>query len=125
MYLTYAEYAAMGGAVEEAAFPKLEFLAEQKMDRFTQHRVAKMSGIPQTVKYCIADLIDALAKIDMAETASGAPMTGFSNDGYSETYSEAATAVTQDRGLSGIVMHWLAAQTDDDNVPLLYLGVDG
>ncbi len=124
MYITYSEYAEMGGAVYETAFPKLELLAEQKIDRFTQGRISKMKTVPDTVKYCMADLINALDKIDPVKTAISAPLSGFSNDGYSETYAAPVTADTQDAGLYGIIANWLASSKDDNGTPLLYLGVD-
>ncbi len=126
MYLTYSEYQVMGsGAVDEAAFPRLELLAEQKLNRFTQCRAGRMSALPDAVKYCMADLVDALSRINAPETAASAPLTGFSNDGYSETYAQPVTAESLDAGLWGLVVNWLAAVRDDDGTPLLFLGVDG
>lgn len=126
MYLTYSEYQVMGsGAADEAAFPRLELLAEQKLNRFTQGRAGRMSVLPDAVKYCMADLVDALSRINAPETAASAPLTGFSNDGYSETYAQPVTAESLDAGLLGLVVNWLAAVRDDDGVPLLFLGVDG
>ena len=124
MYISFSEYSDMGGAVSEAAFPRLEFLAEQKIDRYTQSRVKAMDTVPETVKYCMVDLVDAPSKIDLAETAVSAALASFTNDGYSETYAEPATAQTQENGLYAIIVNWLAATKNDNGVPLLYLGVD-
>lgn len=124
MYISFSEYSAMGGAVSEAAFHRLEFLAEQKIDRYTQSRVRAMDTVPETVKYCMVDLVDALSKIDLAATAVSAALASFTNDGYSETYAEPATAQTQENGLYAIIVNWLAATKNDNGVPLLYLGVD-
>ena len=125
MLLSYAEYQQMSdrASVTEASFPKLEMLAEQKLDRFTQKRIRNLQKPPDTIKYCMADLVDALSQTDRIEIASSAPLTGFSNDGYSETYERPASAQSEDAGLYGLIVNWLSALSDDDGVPLLYLGV--
>lgn len=124
MYLTYSTYAAMGGSAGEPAFPRLAYLAGKKIDRYTQKRVQAMETVPEAVQRCMVDLIDALAKTDAPALASAAPLSGFSNDGYSETYQEPLTLESLESGLYRIISDHLAAETDDRGTPLLYLGVD-
>ena len=124
MYIDYLTYADMGGNAVEAAFPRLEYLAEKKVDRYTQNRVQAMRTVPESVQRCMVELINAMDKSDPTETASAAPLSGFSNDGYSESYAEPMTAQRLENGLYGLICDFLAAESDDNGTPLLYLGVD-
>lgn len=124
MYLDYDTYVSMGGNVEGAAFPRLEYLAEKKIDRYTQERVKAMENVPEAVKRCMTELVNVMGRSDPTETASTAPLSGFSNDGYSESYAVPLTAETLESGLYGIIADYLSAETDDKGTPLLWLGVD-
>ena len=123
MYLDYLTYVDMGGNVVEAAFPRLEYLAEKKIDRYTQNRVQSMQAVPEAVQRCAAELINAMGESDPTETASTAPLSGFSNDGYSESYSKPLTAESLEAGLYSIICDYLAGESDDNGTPLLWLGV--
>ena len=90
----------------------------------TLYLAAVCAVVPGLGRSRIPDLINALDKIDPVKTAISAPLSGFSNDGYSETYAAPVTADTQDAGLYGIIANWLASSKDDNGTPLLYLGVD-
>lgn len=124
MYLTYEEYAEMGGTAAEAAFPRLEYMARKRIDRYTQNRVKAMQEVPEAVKRCIVELVNAMGVTDPTKTASEAPLSGFSNDGYSESYSEPMTAQVQENNLYGIVRSMLSGELDENGTPLLWLGVD-
>lgn len=124
MYIDYVTYVSMGGSVEELAFPRLEFLAEKKIDRYTQNRVKAMKNVPEAVQQCIVELINSMGVADPTETASIAPLSGFSNDGYSESYANPLTAQSLETAHYSIIIDYLAAETDDNGTPLLYLGVD-
>lgn len=123
VYLDFSTYADMGGSASEAAFPRLEHLARARVDRYTHNRVRAMAAVPQAVKWCMADLINAMDRTDAAQLASSAPLSGFSNDGYSESYAAPMTAETLEEGLYAIISGCLAAERDDEGTPLLYLGV--
>lgn len=124
MYLTYEEYAGMGGKVEDFAFPRLAYMASKKIDRYTQSRVKAMGEIPQAVKMCVFELVNALFAADPVKVASEAQLSGFSNDGYSESYAEALTPEKLEYNLYGIIKDFLSDETNDEGVPLLYVGVD-
>lgn len=124
MYLDYVAYITMGGTADNAAFSRLEYLAEKKIDRYTQGRVSAMKEIPEAVQWCMTEMINAMSAADPTKTASEAPLSGFSNDGYSESYAEPLTAETLEKNLHGLILDYLAAETDDNETPLLWLGVD-
>lgn len=124
MYITYDEYKQMGGTAEESAFPRLEYMARKTIDRYTQGRVRKMEETPEAVKRCMTELVNCTGTTDPAKTASEAPLSGFSNDGYSESYEEPMTAQTLENNLYGIIRSMLSDEYDDNGTPLLWLGVD-
>lgn len=124
MYLTYDEYTQMGGTAEKTAFPRLEYMARKRIDRYTQNRVKAMQEVPEAVKRCMVELINSMEKTDPTKTASEAPLSGFSNDGYSESYSEPLTAETQENNLYGVIRSMLSGEYDENGTPLLWLGVD-
>ena len=124
MYLDFATYKSMGGSAEETAFPRLEYLAEKKIDRYTQGRVKAMEAVPEAVQRCMVEIINAMSAADPAKMAAEAPLSGFSNDGYSESYAEPVTAERLEANLYGLILDYLSTETDDSGTPLLWLGVD-
>ena len=124
MYLDYETYVSMGGTADNAAFPRLEYMAEKRIDRYTQGRVKAMEAIPEAVQRCMAELVNGMAAADPTRTASTAPLSGFSNDGYSESYAGPMTAGSLEASLYGLILDYLSTQADDNGTPLLWLGVD-
>lgn len=124
MYITYDEYTQMGGTAAEAAFPRLEYMARKRIDRYTQSRVKAMTETPEAVQRCMVELVNAMDKSDPTKTAFEAALSGFSNDGYSESYAEPMTAQTLEKNLYGIIRSMLSDEYDGNGTPLLWLGVD-
>lgn len=65
VYLTYEEYKAMGGILDDAAFSSAERKARQMINAQaagqTGKRIAALSELPQAVKDCTFDLISFLS----------------------------------------------------------------
>lgn len=59
-YLTYNEYTALGGTLDQTPFNLLEFEARRKIDSRTQNRLKDEQNIPQEVKLCVFNLINTL-----------------------------------------------------------------
>ena len=59
-YLTYNEYKALGGTLDQTPFNLLEFEARKRIDLRTQNRLKNEETIPQEVKLCIYNLINTL-----------------------------------------------------------------
>ena len=61
-YLTYSEYKALGGTLEETPFNLLEFEARKKIDERTLQRLKDIDSneIPQEVKLCEFKMINSM-----------------------------------------------------------------
>lgn len=96
MYLTYDEYLAFGGTVEETAFDNLEFEARTVIDWWTYNRLQNDEEYPEAVKRCMFKLINLIIAKQQAQLLknNGAVNPDFtesgivqqSNDGVSTTY---------------------------------------
>lgn len=123
MYLTYDEYIELGGSetTDEVVFARLAAKATAQLDRTTFGRLANIEKLPQSVKYCMFDLINAVE----ADEANGAAVSGreiaaMSNDGVSVSFTTSGRAASR---YTAIVRTWLAMETDANGVPLMYPGV--
>lgn len=97
MYLTYDEYLAFGGTLDETAFDNLEFEARTVIDWWTYNRLQNEEEYPEAVKRCMYKLITIIAMKQQAQlldgtntsninTAVNAGIIQQSNDGVSTTY---------------------------------------
>lgn len=87
-YLTYAEYHALGGTLNNPSFNLLEFEARKIIDLNTFDRLQNLTEIPQEVKLCDFKLINSLE--GYSSTASGSDtnknIASENIDGYSVSY---------------------------------------
>lgn len=81
-YITYEQYAAMGGTADASSFPRLVRLAEKKLDYWTQNRITEPT---EDVQLCMTLILNAMGKIDRGEK----DISSVSNDGVSVTYASA------------------------------------
>lgn len=111
MYLTYAEYKAMGGELDTTEMTRLEYKARMEIDRLTFGRLIGQD-IPEEVKKCIFELIGNESKVN--DTLSSESV-----DGYSVTYksSDEIQSKKQD-----IIETYLTG-CEIDGTPCLYRGV--
>lgn len=92
MYLTYAEYTAMGGTLDETTFNDLEFEAEALVNWYTFNRLSKDTQIPSEVKRLIKYLINLIQteNAGLLRSQGGDNPSGLiasqSNDGVSTSY---------------------------------------
>ena len=77
MYLTYSEYQAMGGTLDETTFSEYDMQAEALMDYLTFSRLRNEETYSERVKQCVFQLIK------MAKLKSDASVLGESEDGSS------------------------------------------
>jgi len=123
-YLTFEQYQAWGGTLEEAAFNLAEIKARARIDAMTQKRVAYMQTVPEQVQAAMMEII-AVDGVDSASAQAAAPVAAsFATDGYSESYgsAESRTAAIE-KQLTGSIEALLDGVTDDEGTPLLYAGV--
>lgn len=81
MYLTYAEYQAYGGTLEEATFNDFEIEAETIIDWYTFSRLQDDTEFPERVKRCVYQLI----KMAQAKQSTLAPGEAVTEDGNEVT----------------------------------------
>ena len=90
MYLTYAEYQTMGGALESSDFTSLEYKAEVKMDYYTFNRLKADTEFSDRVKRCIYEIINYLniyqEYCDTVTNMQNPVVASQSNDGVSISY---------------------------------------
>ena len=93
MYLTYAEYQTMGGALDEATFDDLEFEAEALVNWFTFNRLKNDTTFPEELKRLMKYLINLAYSQSQVIDASGSgdstsnkAIASQSNDGVSISY---------------------------------------
>ena len=123
MYLTYADYQSMGGALDETTFNLYEFEAEALINWYTFNRLKSNTSFPQEVSKCMYVLISLIEKKENASTlgystdgssGSNLSVTSQSNDGVSISYNtvsaqsivesmEAACKDTIQKFLNGVV----------------------
>ena len=123
-YLTYNEYKEYGGTASEQDFAMLEFRARKRIDRLTASRVQRMAKVPEAVKLCMMSLIGIDSKAGAEAQVDKPVVTSFNTDGYSETYGKALSVADADAAMSASIRSMLWDETDDNDVPLLYRGIE-
>ena len=128
MFLTYAEYAAMGGTIKESEFHAWERKASGYINLMTHNRIKDESPVRENVKYAAFDLIDLLVKESANTNNAETGLSSQRNDGVSVTY---ANWNTVNRYWKNRRKELLAAYLGDETViiagemvPLLYGGVE-
>ena len=84
-YLTYQEYLALGGTLDEMPFNLLEFNARKKIDERTFGRLVDKGQEYQDVKLCVFKLIPILQSYDKYNMRDKS-ISSVNTDGYSESY---------------------------------------
>lgn len=115
MYLTFDEYKQFGGSLDEAAFNKYVYDAQAKIEFETHGRISEPT---EAVKRCVTRLTDIFAKSDVSKDG----VASFSHDGLSQTFVTSTPAELASAAV-GIIKEYLAYETDENGVPLLYRGV--
>lgn len=118
-YLTYEEYKARGGTLEDAAFSRFAFGAEMTIRRVTFGRVDKMQTIPESVKWLVFELVAMAYKNEDASARLASESVGSWSRSYQTQTDEERKAETD-----AMIRNYLSAEVDDNGTPLLYLGVD-
>ena len=123
-YLTYQEYLALGGTLDEMPFNLLEYNARKKIDERTFGRLVDKGQEYQDVKLCVYDMITTLNSYSSYDTQNKA-ISSESTDGYSISYGTPQKSVTEAKNseLEDIMNSYLA-NIVIDNVPVLYRGAD-
>lgn len=123
-YLTYQEYLALGGTLDEMPFNLLEYNARKKIDERTFGRLVDREQEYQDVKLCVYDMITTLNSYSSYDTQNKA-ISSENIDGYSISYGAPQKSITEAKNseLEDIMNSYLA-NIVIDNVPVLYRGAD-
>ena len=123
-YLTYQEYLALGGTLDEMPFNLLEYNARKKIDERTFGRLVDKGQEYQDVKLCVYDMITTLNSYSSYDTQNKA-ISSESTDGYSVSYGTPQKSITEAKNseLEDIMNSYLA-NIVIDNIPVLYRGAD-
>ena len=85
-YLTYNEYRALGGTLDQTPFNLLEYEARRKIDERTQGRLKNVANVPQEVKMCAFALINSIKSYGSSAEGNNKNIASESTDGYSVSY---------------------------------------
>lgn len=123
-YLTYQEYKALGGTLDEMPFKLLEYNARKKIDERTFGRLVDKGQEYQEVKLCDYDMITILNSYSSYDTQNKA-ISSENTDGYSISYGTPQKSTTEAKNseLESIIDTYLSNLILDD-VPVLYRGAD-
>ena len=123
-YLTYQEYKALGGTLDEMPFNLLEFNARMKIDERTFGRLVDKGQEYKEVKLCIYNMIITLNSYSSYDTQNKA-ISSESTDGYSISYGTPQKSTTEAKNseLEDIIDTYLSNLIVDD-VYVLYRGAD-
>ena len=116
-YLTYDEYKALGGLLDQTPFNLLEFEARKEVDKYTFNRLVNLKTQNQEVKLCIYALIEQINsnKADLNGVASE------STDGYSISYTSQNNSEISQK-TRNIIETYLINCKLSDGTPYLYRG---
>ena len=121
MYLDYDSYAQMGGELEPDVYERLAAKAERLIDLATHARLKAQANVPDGVKYCIMELINAIqADESMGGMSAGREISSMSNDGVSVSFTAMAASVCY----MYIIRGWLDGETTEAGMHLMYAGCD-
>ena len=124
-YLTYAEYKALGGTLDQTPFNILEFEARQNVDKYTFGRLKDLETQNQEVKLCIFKLMSLIDSYNNQEVQNKG-VASENTDGYSITYIQPNKSLVEAKNddISGVVREYLVDCKLDDGTPYLYCGAD-
>jgi hypothetical protein len=123
-YLTYQEYLALGGTLDEMPFNLLEYNARKKIDERTFERLVGKGQEYQEVKLCVYNMITTLNSYSSYDTQNKA-ISSENTDGYSISYGTPQKSTTEAKNseLEDVIDTYLSNLIVDD-VPVLYRGAD-
>lgn len=123
-YLTYQEYLALGGTLDEMPFNLLEYNARKEINSRTQNRFIGIGNEYEEVKMCIYNLIPAIKSYE-EYTIQNKAVSSENIDGYSISYGTPQKSYTEVKNseLDDIIYKYLYG-TIVNGEHALYVGQD-
>ena len=135
MYLTYLEYKAYGGTLDETTFNDIEFEAQSIVDWYTFNRLQKEDTLPEAVKRCVYKImqyiqaqssVNGLSDPNSSADGIGAGIASQSNDGVSVSYNVLSAQAVMDNSNAQIeqtIRQYLSSVKNSLGKKVLYRGV--
>lgn len=125
-YLTYDEYKALGGSLDQTPFNLLEYEARKIIDNRTLKRLQGINQIPQEVKMCMFSLINTINNYaNQGQTSKN--ISSESVGSYSVSYATGTqiqeTINSKNAELTDIVLNYLTGVIVNGQ-HVVYLGVN-
>lgn len=125
-YLTYDEYKALGGSLDQTPFNLLEYEARKIIDNRTLKRLQGINQIPQEVKMCMFSLINTINNYaNQGQTSKN--ISSESVGSYSVSYTTGTqiqeTINSKNAELTDIVLNYLTGVIVNGQ-HVVYLGVN-
>ena len=125
-YLTYDEYEALGGNLDQTPFNLLEYEARRIIDNRTLQRLKRIEEIPEEVKICVFSLINLLNSYTI-ENQTSKNISSESVGSYSVSYATGTqiqeTIKSKNAELNDVVLTYLTGVIVNGE-HLVYLGVN-
>lgn len=125
-YLTYDEYKALGGSLDQTPFNLLEYEARRIIDNRTLQRLKRIEEIPEEVKICVFSLINLLNSYT-TENQTSKNISSESVGSYSVSYITGTqiqeTIKSKNAELNDVVLTYLTGVIVNGE-HLVYLGVN-
>ena len=119
-YLTYGEYAEMGGICDLTAFNRNIDRACGIIDNATHNRIECMAEVPQRAKALCRDLVEYLVENNGDKIVTSKSQSA---GGVSESESYATKTADDVYGdIQNMLYDYLGNEKDDKGTPLLYRG---
>ena len=125
-YLTYDEYKALGGSLDQTPFNLLEYEARRIIDNRTLKRLQGINQIPEEVKMCMFSLINTINNYaNQGQTSKN--ISSESVGSYSVSYTTGTqiqeTINSKNAELTDIVLNYLTGVIVNGQ-HVVYLGVN-
>lgn len=125
-YLTYDEYKALGGSLDQTPFNLLEYEARRIIDNRTLQRLKGINQIPQEVKMCMFSLINTINSYT-SQSQNSKNISSESVGSYSVSYTTGTqiqeTINSKNAELTDIVLNYLTGVIVNGQ-HVVYLGVN-
>ena len=119
-YLTYGEYAEMGGICDLTAFNRNIDRACGIIDNATHNRIECMAEVPQKVKHLCRDLLEYLVENNTVKIVTSKSQSA---GGVSESESYATKTADDIYGdIQNMLYDYLGNEKTNNGTPLLYRG---
>lgn len=125
-YLTYDEYKALGGSLDQTPFNLLEYEARRIIDSKTLQRLKKIKEIPQEVKMCMLSLVNTINSY-ATESQTNKNISSESVGSYSVSYATGTQiqeiVKSKNVELTDVILTYLTGVIVNGE-HLIYLGVN-